>query len=345
MTAPRRKTVGLALSGGSARGAAHLGVLQVLERGGIQIDVVSGVSAGSVVGALYCAGIPLDEMVRALKGFSWQHIAALTLSYHGLLSFAKLEQYLTRWIGDVWFSELKKPFAVGATDLLTGRPITFTAGRVAPLVRASCSIPGLVVPLEYGEYWLTDGGISCNLPSYAARQLGADLVIGVDLMKPYVRKNLGVAGIASTAVEIMIRHSGGGAGRGGYRDCTRARQQELFAVQSLPGNDGTGSTSRRSQAAGNTGSTWHAPTRGASSLAGWREGQRTIYSGGVNGGGLALLGGALALGFGVKRLYLVRQLFNLLRELLDFIPRRRAPAFQRPLQAELVRRVGRRQLN
>jgi NTE family protein len=210
MTAPRRKTVGLALSGGSARGAAHLGVLQVLERGGIQIDVVSGVSAGSVVGALYCAGIPLDEMVRALKGFSWQHIAALTLSYHGLLSFAKLEQYLTRWIGDVWFSELKKPFAVGATDLLTGRPITFTAGRVAPLVRASCSIPGLVVPLEYGEYWLTDGGISCNLPSYAARQLGADLVIGVDLMKPYVRKNLGVAGIASTAVEIMIRHSGGG---------------------------------------------------------------------------------------------------------------------------------------
>jgi NTE family protein len=127
-----------------------------------------------------------------------------------LVSFAKLEKFLSYWIGDLWFSELKKPFAVGTTDLLTGRPLTFTAGRVAPLVRASCSIPGLVVPLEYGNYWLADGGVSCNLPSQAARVLGAEVVIGVDLLKPYVRKNFGAPGIASTALEILIRHSGGG---------------------------------------------------------------------------------------------------------------------------------------
>jgi NTE family protein len=205
-----RKTIGLALSGGGARGAAHIGVLRALERANIPIDVVSGVSAGALTGALYCAGITLDDMVKALDDLSWHRITGFTWPLHGLFSFQKLEKYLIKWIGDVWFSELKKPFAVGTTDLLTGRPVTFTVGRVAPLVRASCSIPGLIVPLEYGSYWLTDGGVSCNLPSQAARALGADIVIGIDLFKPYVRKNFGPLGIGSTALEILVRHSGGG---------------------------------------------------------------------------------------------------------------------------------------
>ncbi len=205
-----RKTIGLALSGGGARGPAHLGVLRVLEREKIPIDVVAGVSAGSVTGALYAAGVPLEEMIRALQDFSWSKITTPTMPVHGLVSFANLEKYLMHWIGDAWFSELKKPFAVGTTDLLTGRPITFTAGPVAPLVRASCSIPGLVVPLEYGNYWLVDGGISQNLPALAARALGADVVIGVDLLRSHVRKYFGVLGIGTTALEILVRQSGGG---------------------------------------------------------------------------------------------------------------------------------------
>jgi NTE family protein len=205
-----RKRVGLALSGGAARGAAHLGVLKVLQREKIPIDVVAGVSAGAVGGALYCAGVPTEDMERALKDFAWHHIISLTLPIHGLVSFERLEKYLIKWIGDVWFSDLKIPFAVGVTDLLTGRPIHFTSGRVAPLVRASCSVPGLVVPLEYGQYWLVDGGVARNLPAQAARELGADVVIGVDLFKPYVRKYFGPLGIASTALEILVRHSGGG---------------------------------------------------------------------------------------------------------------------------------------
>lgn len=205
-----RKRIGLALSGGAARGAAHLGVLRVLLRENIPIDVVSGVSAGSIVGALYCAGISLDDMTEAMKDFGWQNISALTFPRHGFVSFEKLEKYLVRWIGDVWFSDLQKPFAIGTTDLYTGCAVTFRAGRVAPLVRASCSIPGIVVPLEYGSYWLADGGVSCNLPAQAARELGAEVVIGVDLMKPFVRKNLGPGGIGSTALEILVRHSGGG---------------------------------------------------------------------------------------------------------------------------------------
>lgn len=205
-----RKRIGLALSGGAARGPAHLGVLRVLEREHIPIDAVAGVSAGSLAGALYCAGAPLDDMLSAMKDFSWNRIASLTWPRHGFLSFERLETYLIKWIGDLYFSEMKIPFAVGATDLLTGHPIIFKTGRVAPLVRASCSIPGIVTPLEYGAYWLCDGGASCNMPARAARELGADVVIGVDLVKPYVRKNFGPLGVASTALEILIRHSGGG---------------------------------------------------------------------------------------------------------------------------------------
>ena len=77
-------------------------------------------------------------------------------------------------------------------------------------MRASCSIPGLVVPLEYGNYWLVDGGISQNLPALAARALGADVVIGVDLLRSHVRKYFGVLGIGTTALEILVRQSGGG---------------------------------------------------------------------------------------------------------------------------------------
>lgn len=205
-----RKRIGLALSGGGARGAAHLGVLRVLEREHIPVDVVSGVSAGSLTGALFCAGVPFDDMLTALRDFSWRKITSLTMPVHGLFSFENLEKYLVKWIGNVWFSDLKTPFAVGTTDLLTGHPVVWTSGRLAPLVRASCSIPGLVVPLEYGEYWLSDGGASCNLPAQAARDLGADIVIGVDLIKPYVRRNFGALGIATTALEILVRHSGGG---------------------------------------------------------------------------------------------------------------------------------------
>lgn len=206
-----RPVVGLALSGGAARGPAHVGVLRVLERNGIPIDVVAGVSAGSIMGALYCAGISPEVMVGALDEFRWLRITRLAWPpWHGILSFAKLEQFLIQWIGDVWFSDLKKPFAVGTTDLLTGRAVTFVTGRVAPLVRASCSIPGLVTPMEYGPYWLVDGGASANLPSQAARALGADVVIGVDLIKPHVRRNYGPLGLATTALEILVRQSGGG---------------------------------------------------------------------------------------------------------------------------------------
>src|SRR5262245_26551256 len=107
-----RKKVGLALSGGAARGPAHLGVLRVLEREGIPIDMVSGVSAGSVVGALYCGGVTLDEMLRAVKDINWHSMISLTWPVHGLVTFKKLEPYLIKWIGDVKFSDLKKPFAV-----------------------------------------------------------------------------------------------------------------------------------------------------------------------------------------------------------------------------------------
>jgi NTE family protein len=204
------KHIGLALGGGVARGAAHVGVLSVLEREGIPIDCVAGTSAGSLVGALYCAGLGLAEMPAILAGFGWRAIARPVLSRRGLLSFARMEHWLAATIGDVTFAELRRPFAVVATDLLTGRPVVLREGRVAPAVRASCSMPSIVVPIEIDGRLLVDGSIANSVPGAATRALGADYVIGVNLFDVGVPSAGNLFSIGLASLEHLLRYSGGG---------------------------------------------------------------------------------------------------------------------------------------
>ena len=205
-----RKRVGLALSGGVMRGAAHVGVIVELEQAGIPIDYVAGVSAGSIVGSLLCAGISTARMVELSAELSWRAIASPVWPRHGLVSFARLARWLIRIIGDRSFNELSIPFAVGVTDLETGAPVVIRDGKVAVAVHASCAVPGFVAPIRYQGRLVGDGGISFNLPGAAARALGADYVIGVDLMQPKLRKRGGPLGYGVTALEVMIARSGGG---------------------------------------------------------------------------------------------------------------------------------------
>jgi NTE family protein len=205
-----RKRIGLALSGGVARGAAHVGVLKVLEREGIPIDCVVGTSIGSLVGALLCAGLKAARMEELIGGASWRHIASLVLPQQGFISFAKLERWLIQTIGDLNFADLCRPLAVVATELKSGEPVVMREGRVAPAVHASCAVPGMVVPVRVNGSWLCDGGASVNLPSAAARDLGADYVVGVDLFQHHVRSGWGPFGFAFAALENLIRRSGGG---------------------------------------------------------------------------------------------------------------------------------------
>lgn len=198
------KRVGLALSGGAARGMAHVGVLQVLEGEGVPVDCIAGTSAGALVGAACAAGMNSEQLYEMAMTFRWRQIARPVWPRHGLVSFARLESLIINLIGDVTFADLALPFAAVTTDLETGQPLILREGRVAPAVRASCSVPGFVTPVELNDRQLIDGGVSNNLPISVARDLGADVVIAVDLMLPLGRRPQGILEISVESLRYLI---------------------------------------------------------------------------------------------------------------------------------------------
>lgn len=205
-----RKKIGLALSGGVVRGFAHLGVLEVLEQAQIPISAIAGASVGAVLGAAYATGMKVPQIARLSQQMHWQHIARPTLSGDGLVSFDKLEEWLTSLFGHLYFEDLAIPFAAVATDLETGEPVVLERGPLAPAIRASCSVPGVVCPVRLNGRLLCDGGISNNLPIGVVRSLGADYVIAVDVFRHAPKwPLLGPLGRGLAAVEIMVEHSGG----------------------------------------------------------------------------------------------------------------------------------------
>jgi len=223
-----RKRVGVALSGGVARGPAHIGALAVLERSGIPIDYVSGTSAGAIIGALFCAGTSMAQAQEMVVDFNWWTIARPVWPRRGFVSFARLEQWLINALGDVTFADLRRPFAVVTTDLDQFEPHVMRDGRVAPAVHASCAVPGFVEPVAVGDRLLGDGGVSNNLPVEAARGLGADFVIGVDLFRPTIRRRWGPLGYGAAALENYVRRSGGGIGAADCLICPDLTGESYF---------------------------------------------------------------------------------------------------------------------
>lgn len=177
----RRRTVGLALSGGAARGIAHLGVLAVLLEADIVPDLVAGTSAGAVVGALFCRGWSPEQMLRLVRGLNLLQLGRPSVRRPGLLDGSRFEELFRSLAGDLSFEDLSIPLAVVACDLLSGERVVLRQGPLAPAVRASCSIPGIFTPVEIGPYLLVDGGVVDHLPADVVRALGADYVIGVDV--------------------------------------------------------------------------------------------------------------------------------------------------------------------
>lgn len=202
--------IGLALGGGVVRGFAHLGVLEVLEAEGLQIDFLGGTSVGAIMAYSYAAGMQVSHMKEMSEEFGWLQLARPIFPREAFVSFDLLEKYLIRALGDLHFSDLARPLVVMATDVKTGESVALTEGSVAAAVRASCSVPGFVLPKQIGGRDLVDGGISCNVPIAPVRALGADYVIGVDIFEQAEHKGLGPLGMGLTAMEIMVRRSGNG---------------------------------------------------------------------------------------------------------------------------------------
>jgi NTE family protein len=177
-----RPRVGLALSGGVARGMAHIGVLRVLEENGIPIDYIAGTSAGSLVAGAYAAGLTVDQIAGISRTMRWRDVGRVTLSRLGVQSNARMEEFVRARLPVKQFEELRIPLAVVATDLKTGSAVIITEGDVPFAIRASCALPGWYVPVmdDHGRQ-LVDGGLVANIPTAAVRALGADLVIAVDV--------------------------------------------------------------------------------------------------------------------------------------------------------------------
>ncbi|HWI51390.1 MAG TPA: patatin-like phospholipase family protein [Symbiobacteriaceae bacterium] len=173
--------VGLVLGGGVVRGTAHIGVIRAFAEEGIPIDCVVGTSSGSLIGAFYAGGLDWREMQELARNLSWLQIAEPAWPRGGFVTNRRLRRFLDAHIGPVSFADLKIPFAAVAADANTGQELVIREGRVADAVRGSTAIPGLFRPVEFEGRLLVDGVVVNNVPANAARAMGADLVIAVDV--------------------------------------------------------------------------------------------------------------------------------------------------------------------
>jgi NTE family protein len=196
-------TVGLALSGGAARGMAHVGVLRALLENNIRIDCIAGTSAGSMVGGAFAAGMSVDQIAEFGRTLRWRDIGRVTMSRLGVQSNERLEQYLRARMPVARFEELQMPFAAVATELKTGAALVMRdQGDVPFAIRASCAIPGWYVPVtdEQGRQ-LVDGGLVAIVPTSVARSLGADIVIAVDVN----REGATFIGPTSSVIGVLLQ--------------------------------------------------------------------------------------------------------------------------------------------
>jgi NTE family protein len=205
--APAPRRVGLALAGGFARGIAHIGVLRALKNAGIPIDVVAGTSVGALIGACYCAGVPLDEMQRIATTTTFHDFGRWTPSWLGLATNQRMEKYLARFTPATTFEELRTPLAIAATDINAGVTVYYTRGPICPPLRGSCAYPGLFVPIQFENRTLVDGFLTSPVPVEGALLLGADVIIAVYLEAGSLEQPRTAADVISRSFTIIQRHA------------------------------------------------------------------------------------------------------------------------------------------
>jgi len=238
-----RPRIGLVLSGGGARGAAHIGVLKVLEENHVPVDAIAGTSMGAVVGGLYASGLTASDIERVMTSVDWQdafsdrpprkdlnfrrkledqtYLVKFPLGLkgrqfrlpRGLVQGQKLTQILrglTLPVAQVQsFDDLAIPFRAVATDIVTGDRVVIDHGDLATAMRASLSAPGVFAPVESEGRMLVDGGLSSNLPIDVAREMGVDVLIVVDCGFPLLERGKlnSVATVSNQMLAILIRHN------------------------------------------------------------------------------------------------------------------------------------------
>jgi NTE family protein len=207
ITAPKvpvKPRVALALGGGAAKGFAHIGVIKMLEANGIVPDIITGTSAGSVVGSLYASGLNGMQLQAKAMQLDESELTDWTLSTKGFLKGEKLENYINTQLGNRPIEKLPRRLGIVSTELDSGQKVVFRTGNTGQAVRASASIPNVFLPVVIGGKRYVDGGLVSPVPVSAAREMGADFVIAVDISaKPKAGKATGLFSMLDQSFNIM----------------------------------------------------------------------------------------------------------------------------------------------
>jgi NTE family protein len=176
----KKRKIGVALSGGAARGLAHIGVLQVLDEIGVEISAVSGCSMGAIVGAVYSLGYDLKEIEDYIKKTDWRNFllfSVLALSRAGIVNDYKVEEVFKKFFGNKKFDDCSRQFCCVAVDIISGKKVVLKSGNIKDAVRASISVPGIFPPVYTDGGILVDGGIMEPLPTDAISELDCNYII------------------------------------------------------------------------------------------------------------------------------------------------------------------------
>lgn len=196
-----RPKIGLALGSGGARGFAHLGAIKVLKEEGIPIDCIAGSSMGAMVGCFYGAGLDIERLYKLATAFKRKYYLDFTVPKMGFIAGKRVKELIRIFTHGKNLEQLEIPVRVVATDLMTGEKIVFEKGPIADAVRASISIPGIFVPEKLNDRLLVDGGVVDRIPVSVVREMGADIIIAIDVS--HVKTNIEITSIYDVIMQSL----------------------------------------------------------------------------------------------------------------------------------------------
>lgn len=204
LTQPEKPIIALVLGSGGARGYAHIGVIEVLEQQGIKPDFIVGTSAGSIVGSIYASGKTAKQLSDIALGMKAADVREFKIGLKGFFDGKKVEDYVNKQVGEQSLENLQIPMFVVATELKNGAKVVFNSGNTGQAVRASVTIPSMFIPTVIDGKEYVDGGLVSPVPVNVARELGADVVIAVDILaQPIYTETKNIWGLFNQNINIM----------------------------------------------------------------------------------------------------------------------------------------------
>jgi len=206
----KRKKIGLALGSGGIKGIAHIGVIKVLKENNIPIDYIAGTSAGAIVGGIYARNRDISDAEQLVRGLGYRDLIRIFFDprlHLGLLRGKNAISFLEKYIGDTKIEDLKIPFRAVASDIQTGKAVVFDKGKLSLAMRASSSVPFIFEPVKYNGHYLIDGGASQPVPVRIVKEMGADIVIAVNLDAAYFSSPLQkvtVVSLLKNSINLLI---------------------------------------------------------------------------------------------------------------------------------------------